>query len=91
MGKEMERRMARLGREWRGVVEENDEGNMIKKMEELLITDIEQTIQKDWVKIDNSTYCPYYGHLKTVISGEEYLYGETKNENKKKLWAGTRQ
>ena len=28
---------------------------MIKKMEELLITDIEQTIQKYWVKIDNST------------------------------------
>ena len=42
------------------MVERNEEGDMIKKMEELLGTDIKQTIQKDWVKIDNSTYCPYY-------------------------------
>ena len=44
-----------VGREWRGVVEGNEEGDMIKKMGELLKTDIEQTIQKDWVKVDNST------------------------------------
>ena len=88
-GKEMERRMAGLGREWRGVIEENEEGDMIK-MKELLIKDIEQTTQKDWVKIDNSTYCPYYRHLKTDISGEEYLYDETKDEEKKKLWARAR-
>ena len=63
---------------------------MIKKMEELLRTDIEQTIQKDWVKIDNSTHCLYYRHLKTDISGEEYLYDGTKYEEKKKLWARAR-
>ena len=51
--------MAGLGRDWSGVVEGNEKGDMIK-MEELLRTDIEQTIQKDWAKIDNSTYCPYY-------------------------------
>ena len=63
---------------------------MIKKMEELIRTDIEQTIQKDWVKIDNSIYRPYYRHLKTDISGEEYLYDGTKDEEKKKLWARAR-
>ena len=59
-------------------------------MEELLRTDIEQTIQKDWVKIGNSTYCPYYRHLKTDISGAEYLYDGTKDEEKKKLWTRAR-
>ena len=67
-----------------------EEGDMIKKMEELLRTDIEQTIQKDWVEIDNSTYWPYYRHLKTDINGEEYLYDGTKDEEKKKLWARAR-
>ena len=66
-------------------LEGNEEGDMIKKMEELLRTDIEQTIQKDWVKIDNSTYCPYYRHLKNDISGEEYLYDSTKDEEKKNV------
>ena len=55
------------------------------KMEELLRTDIEQTIQKDWVKIDNSTCCPYYRHLKTDISGEEYLYDDTKDKKKEEV------
>ena len=73
-----------------GVVEGNEEGDMIKKMEELLRTDIEQTIQKDWVKIDNLTYCRYYRHLKTDLSGEEYLSNSTKDEEKKKLWARAR-
>ena len=40
--------------------------------------------------MDNSTYCPYYRHLKTDISGEEYLYDGTKDEEKKKLWARAR-
>ena len=44
----------------------------------------------DCVKIDNSTYCPYYRHLKIDISGEEYWYDETKDEEKKKLWARAR-
>ena len=56
-------------------------------MEELLRTDIEQTIQKDWVNIDNSTYCtPYYRHLKTDISGEEYLYDGTIRTKKRRSY-----
>ena len=78
----MERRMAGLGRDWRGVVE----GDMIKKMEELLRTDNTEGLGK----VDNSTYCPYYRHLKTDISGEEYLYDGTKDEEKMKLWARAR-
>ena len=43
----MERRMAGLGRDWRGVVEGNEEGDMIKKMEELLRTDNTEGLGKD--------------------------------------------
>ena len=46
-GREMERRMSGLGREWRGVIEGNEEGDMIKKVEELLRIDNTEGLGKD--------------------------------------------
>ena len=50
----------------------------------------EQDTQGDWVKVDKSSFCKFYGELKKTVDREKYWDKKSINGEMKEEWARLR-
>lgn len=57
------------------------------RMEELRRIKCNQNIQKDWTKVEASSYCKYYKNIKINVKMESYLRRKDLKNKLKETWA----
>lgn len=57
-----------------------------RRIQEIMIIKKGQSLQRDWTKIDKSSYCDYYKTLKTDAEMEKYLKKDNLEEWQKVVW-----
>ena len=50
----------------------------------------EQDTQGDWIKVDKSSFCKFYGEIKNTVDGEKYWDKKGINGEMKEEWARLR-
>ena len=59
-------------------------------MEKAIKKGIDQEIQEDWTKIENSSYFPIYNQIKEEIGRKYYFEWKNVKESEIKIWTRTR-